>query len=491
MSDIDVAGMATWDVDGFRAAVSRLDAVLDRLPGVRQRYDDIVRVVWSGEVWSGPSATAATGALSRLSSATAIGCADLDDSLAQLRRAVDEAGEARAVADEAQVLATAVNSSAWGSTSPGLESVEPAQMARFEAACDRARRHAADAAAAAERADEGVPDLDTIAELAPGSWCGWLDGVPSRQQVDVPRMPTGRVAEDTAAWWSVMSPAQQLVAIARDPSAVGALAGVPAWARDRANRMVLAQAMATGDDAHRGTTTAVAREISGREAAGEQVQLLELDVEEGLAALALGDLDTAESIGLLVPGVGTDVASDLDAKTDDAAAVADAAEAAAPGLAVATVAWLGYRTPPGLGEAASPRARHAKDGGRALDATLDGLAAARATDTARVTVLAHSYGSVVTDRAVDETGDLAADAVVVLGSPGMSKDAGEMEVDEVYEASSPLDLVAQSRYFGSATWEDDFGAERLPTDWDTGHSEYYDTDRPTVGAMGEVVAGVR
>src|SRR5918997_6359518 len=96
MSDSDVAGMCSWDVEGFRAAVSRLDAVLDRLAGVRQRFDDVVREVWAGQVWSGPGATAAAGTLSRSSAVTAMGCAGLDGSLAQLRRAVHEAGEARA-----------------------------------------------------------------------------------------------------------------------------------------------------------------------------------------------------------------------------------------------------------------------------------------------------------------------------------------------------------------------------------------------------------
>jgi hypothetical protein len=492
MSDSDVRRVYHWDVEGFRAAVSRLDVVLDRLPGVRQRFDDVVRVVWSGEVWSGPSAAAATGALSRSSAVTAIRSADLDDSLRHLRQAVAEAAAAQEAAFEAEGLATSVNSSAWAPVPPELDDpTQLVQTARLEAACERARRHAADAAAAAQRADEDVIDLDTIAEVAPVSWGGWLDGVPGGHLVAQPRMPTGWVPEDTAAWWSVMSPAQQLAAIARDPSAVGALPGVPAWARDRANRLVLAEAMALGDDASRGTATAVAQEISDRETAGEQVQLLELDVEEGLVALGLGDLDTADSIGVLVPGMGNDVASDLDGVADDASTVAGAAQAAAPGLAVATVAWMSYRTPSGFKEAADPRAGHARTGGGALDATLDGLAAAQVTRPARVTVLAHSYGSVVLDRAVDEPDDLAADAVVVLGSPGMSKDAGELEVDEVYEASSPCDPISQSQYFGNATWEDDFGAERLPTDWDTGHSEYYDTDRPTVAAVGEVVAGLR
>lgn len=497
MSDSDLTGVCTWDVEGFRAAVTRLDAILDRLPGVRHRFDDVVRAVWSGEAWSGPSATAAAGVLSRLSAVTATRSADLDDSLRQLRRAVTEAAEAQEAAFEAESLATSVHSGAWAPELPELDdATELGQAARFEAACERVRRHAADAAAAAQRADEDLPDLDATGELASASWCAWLDGVPGRAQVDVPLMPTGRSPEDTAAWWSVMSSAQQLAAIARDPSAVGALSGIPAWARDRANRMVLARAMSIGDDAHAGTGRAVAQEISERETAGEQVQLLELDVEEGLVALALGDLDTADSIGLLVPGTGTDVASDLDAVADDAAAVGDAARAAAPGLAVATVAWLGYRTPPDLGRAGNPFAGYARDGGRALNATLNGLASGRAVTPGgrpHVTVVGHSYGTVVIDRAADAPGRVAADDVVLLGSPGMENEAAELEVETVYEASAFGDPVSSlfGGWHGQRTDSFGYGAEELPTDWDMGHSDYYDSEYPTVNAIGEVLAGVR
>jgi hypothetical protein len=510
MSDSDVTAMTTWDVEGFRAAVSRLDAVLDRLPGLRQRFDDVVRVVWSGDVWSGPGAMAAAGTLSRSSAVTAMGCAGLDDSLQWLRRAAAESAEAREAAVEAEGLALTVTPDELSPVSPGFEESTQVARDRLRAVRDRARQHAADAAAAAERADEDVTDPGTVGELAPASWCGWLDGVPSRHQVGVPPMPTGQVPEDTAAWWSVMSPAQQLTAIARDPSTVGALAGVPAWARDRANRLVLARSMAAGNEAHRGTVTAVAQEVSDRETAGEQVQLLELDVEEGLVALGLGDLDTAESVGLLVPGVGTDVASDLDAKADDAAAVADAAEAATPGLAVATVAWMSYRTPPGLRKAGNPSARHARAGGQALDATLDGLAAARratGAPPAHTLVSGHSYGTLVVEAAAAVEGPLAAQTVALLGSPGMQGVAADLEVPEVYQATGGDDWIGHVPVaadvlegltdtgftrgyplFENPTGSPDYGATALPVDESMGHSDYYDPDYPTVAALGRLLA---
>jgi hypothetical protein len=86
---------------------------------------------------------------------------------------------------------------------------------------------------------------------------------------------------------------------------------------------------------------------------------------------------------------------------------------------------------------------------------------------------------------------LPADALVLNGSPGLDHSAAELEVEEVYEASALRDPISLVQYFGNATWDDDFGAVELPTDWSTGHTEYYDTDRPTRAAIGEVVAGVR
>jgi len=46
-------------------------------------------------------------------------------------------------------------------------------------------------------------------------------------------------------------------------------------------------------------------------------------------------------------------------------------------------------------------------------------------------------------------------------------------------------------YFGSTTDGTSFGATELPVELGMGHSRYYDRDRPTLAAMGEVVAGVR
>ena len=86
---------------------------------------------------------------------------------------------------------------------------------------------------------------------------------------------------------------------------VGALDGVPAWARDRANRRVLDVALATTGLPGEETARAVAAEIHRQEAAGRRVQLWTLDLDDDLAALAVGDLDTADAVAVLVPWIAT------------------------------------------------------------------------------------------------------------------------------------------------------------------------------------------
>jgi pimeloyl-ACP methyl ester carboxylesterase len=158
------------------------------------------------------------------------------------------------------------------------------------------------------------------------------------------------------------------------------------------------------------------------------------------------------------------------------------------------VVWLGYRTPGSWFSA--PSTQLARHGGPALDRALDGLAAARSAPGAppapRTTVLAHSYGSLVASRAARAPGRLAADALVLLGSPGTGvRSATDLEAAEVHGAWSPADPVSDVGWFGRGPDSAAFGATRLPTEAGQGHTQYYDADRPTLAAIGDVVAGPR
>jgi hypothetical protein len=236
---------------------------------------------------------------------------------------------------------------------------------------------------------------------------------------------------------------------------------------------------------------AVATQLAAQRDEGSPAQLLQFDPASGLVAVALGDLDTATTVAVLVPGINTTPEDDLPGLVGDARDVAAAATAALPGLAVATVIWLGYRTPR-LRSMALPLA--ARRGGPALDRTLDGLAAARSLTgpLPRTTVLAHSYGTVVAGEAVRAPGRLAADALVLLGSPGLpGGEAEDLEAGEVYGAWSAADPVSWLQWFGDTPSDASFGDVPLPTELTEGHTDYYDPDRPTLAAIGQVVAGVR
>jgi hypothetical protein len=65
-------------------------------------------------------------------------------------------------------------------------------------------------------------------------------------------------------------------------------------------------------------------------------------------------------------------------------------------------------------------------------------------------------------------------------------------VPAVFDAAAPADPITWATWFGERkTWEDAYGSTGLPTDPSEGHSDYFDRNRPTLAAMGEVVAGTR
>jgi hypothetical protein len=374
--------------------------------------------------------------------------------------------------------------------------------ARASALAVEALAAASAAASAAEEADAVLRAVGVVDAFAPATFSDL-----EVASVEALLFTSSAPAPDpglVAGWWARLPTAEQDVAITADPGLVGALDGLPVAARDRANRILLAGALADRGSVEGDHARTVAGALARTEAGGQQVQLWSLDLRQGLAAVALGDLDTADDIGVLVPGVGTDLA-DLGGQLGDAADVAAATRRSAPvGATVATVAWLGYLAPPDV-LAGSVRL-YATVGGPRLDAALAGLDASRRAGSApepRTTVLAHSYGTEVVDVAAGDDGELDADAVVLLGSPGMTGTAAHLEVPEVYQALAPSDII---RDLGPLAWLDraftaltgplgqltdaaGYGAVPLPTDDDQGHSDYFEPGHPTLAALGGVVAG--
>jgi hypothetical protein len=462
---VQVVAAAGWDVPLLRGAVATLTAVTGRLLAWRIRAEAVGRALAAAECWSGPAAQEAAVAVLRLSTLTVGVQGALDRSLGAFERLATEAAAAAELAPLALLL-------------PG----SPAEQELL--------RHAARVAAAAEEAGEALRGLGVVDAFAPD--LARLADAVTAPPVAVPEPPRGLPPEGVAAWWAALAAPAQLAAIRAHPEAVGALDGVPAWARDGANRLLLSRARADdGLSRYQARTARVVDEqLAALERAGRPAQLHTFDLAGDRVTVAVGDLDTADTVAVLVPGVLTAPYDDLGRWTGTGQAVAAATRRAAPGSSVAALVWLGYRTPQEVPAMALRCA--AERGGEALAGDLAGLAAARRAvggEPARTTVIAHSYGTVVADEAADVDGRLAADAVVLLGSPGMQGDAHDLEAPEVYAAGSPADLVSYLGWFGDPPTSARFGATELPAEATTGHSEWFDVDRPTLAAMGEVVAG--
>jgi Alpha/beta hydrolase len=493
--------VAGWDVPLLRGAVFTLTAVAERLPAWRARTEAVGRALTDAECWYGPAAQAAGGALGEVSAVVTTVTTALTESLDQAEQLLAAAATAQELAEHALAAAAAVpveldatgrlvglRPAGVDGAAAGLDTDQTAAALRAQELADEALEAAARAGVAAGAAAEALAGLGVAGPFTPGGFETLASLVPQARFPLATTMLT-RPPDEVSAWWAGLSTPEREAAIDRAPVVVGGLEGLPAWARDEANRRHLDQVLADPGAAGHAVARSVAAEIAAREGVGETVQLVQFLPQQELAALARGDMDTADSVVVAVPGMRNSVDDDLDDLAAGAGALADAARAAAPGLSVAAVAWFGYRPPMASGALGSSASRA---GGRALDGFLDGVAASRAADPARVVVSAHSYGTTVVDAAAEEPGVLAADAVVLNGSPGMDNDAEGLEVAEVYEASSPADPITWAPWRGDIqTWVGSFGAVELPTGPVMMHTEYYDEYFPTRAAIGEVIAAVR
>jgi pimeloyl-ACP methyl ester carboxylesterase len=182
--------------------------------------------------------------------------------------------------------------------------------------------------------------------------------------------------------------------------------------------------------------------------AGQRRQFLAFDPRgNGRIVEVFGDLGAADRIAVLVPGVSsradnfnTGLGDVRDrAPAVQARALYDATRAAAPGQRVAVIAWLGYDAPQGVGRSAA-REELARAGATSLERFTEDLATMR--PKAKVTVVGHSYGSVVAGLAAASLPVQVKDLVVV-GSPGMGVSrAGELRTSaHVWAGQSAQDWI--------------------------------------------------
>ncbi|WP_411083260.1 alpha/beta hydrolase [Streptomyces sp. cmx-18-6] len=149
------------------------------------------------------------------------------------------------------------------------------------------------------------------------------------------------------------------------------------------------------------------RAASLRQMASPERQFLAFDGRDGGRSVeVVGDLSAARRIAVLVPGAGVGLDAYGRLRRGAQALQRELGEGGA------VVVWLGYRTPATLSPASVTDGR-AAEAAPALRMLVDRLSAAR--PGARISLLCHSYGSVICARAASGT---PADAIVLYGSPG-------------------------------------------------------------------------
>ncbi|MCD2463216.1 alpha/beta hydrolase family protein [Streptomyces sp. MBT42] len=255
-------------------------------------------------------------------------------------------------------------------------------------------------------------------------------------------------------------------------------------ARYAANRSAVraAEAMADAHGDH-------GRAATLRAMAGEDHRLLSFDGRDGGRSVEVfGDLAGATRTAVLVPGSDTR----LDSARLRSGAAALQREL---GRGTAVLTWLGYRTPATLSAAATTSGR-AEEAAPLLASFVRELAAA--APRARLTLLCHSYGSVVCAEAAE---GLPVAGLVLYGSPGTGADraadlrtpatvwAGRGTDDWIshvphVRASLPFGEVG----FGTDPVSPEFGA-RVFDAGAGGHSDYLRAGSVSLRNMARIVAG--
>ena len=394
-------------------------------------------------------------------------------------------------------------------------------------------------AVAAVRAHGGrinvlIDDYDTVLASRTGTLASLGYAVPAPASgAPIPAPPSGGTPQQNAQWWRSLTREQQNAILATSPDLVGNLDGVPAHVRDAANRARLVTERDRLDREIAATTARLASaeqkppyktyegvevpnpeaiplrrelaELTAQQAALQAVertisggnrQLLLLDLDGGeapRAAVAVGNVDTADHVAVFTPGLTSTVAKNMEGYTGDMVGVVQTGErllSNAPGHeneTVAGVAWIGYDAPQ-WGTLAEPDRSvalpiAAQHGGADLALFYDGINASRPYSDPHLTALGHSYGSTTTGYALQRT-TTAVDDAVLFGSPGLgTSNVRDLHVPEghVNVIEARRDWIADLGAFGTDPNHLD-GAHRLSAHEETadgvtlaestGHSRY-------------------
>ncbi|SEL58529.1 alpha/beta hydrolase [Streptacidiphilus jiangxiensis] len=341
------------------------------------------------------------------------------------------------------------------------------------------------------------------------------------------------------AWWKGLSAAEQQTFIHDQPGVYGNLDGIPAVARDQANRIYLGQLIDQYEGGSQPLSDIDNRKLQGFLAIqsrldhyqGMNPPLLLLGVNDqgqGHGILSYGNPDTAQNVSVYVPGLGTTLADVAGGDGDRALQLWEAAHGVRGAGTTASVVWLGYDPPPGLGgvDPATTEvmsSERAASGAPTYDQFLTGIRTTH-NGSVHLTALGHSYGSYLVGLAAQQPGGTGANDIILIGSPGTgASNAAQLGVgpghvwvgaaanDPVTHMPSKLDVgavgllgaqiggaVASSDphqlWFGTDPASAQYGAQRFdvangPAASFDSHSAYFNERSNSMLNMAHIVTG--
>ncbi|MEO7291334.1 MAG: alpha/beta hydrolase, partial [Terrimesophilobacter sp.] len=359
--------------------------------------------------------------------------------------------------------------------------------------------------------------LDQFALLPPASLSQFVKDHPETVSSLLSAPPA---AHEVAGWWTSISPKVRSTFVTQTPQLIGNLDGVPYATRDLANRDYLSGAISSlrsqlASGVGRGMNvevtnhlhmlTEIRQSLNSRPGDPSRT-LVTLDTSgSGRAAIVVGNLESADYVSFLIPGMFFTIDGQVDYWANTATTLFHDQSSWLKRLGdqsrtVATVAWIGYQTPHLLNVGSLALA---DAGATYLTNALEGLNTLRDNNEPYVSVMAHSYGSTAAMIALQQ-GAVQIDALAVVGSPGseaQSVSALSVRGGNVYVGEAGWDPVVNSAFFGSDPGAPAYGAYRMGVSGgvdaitDTrlsasyGHNEYFSAGSESMRNMALIGIG--
>ena len=326
---------------------------------------------------------------------------------------------------------------------------------------------------------------------------------------DLIRLPP----DEQVAAWRQMSRQEQAALLKGKESSIGEFTFMAPEIRYAANRQLVFEqwaALNARDTQHHGLSGSdLLREKLYERILREHQNVLFFDPSgDGRIAVVQGDLSHAGHVAVTVPGISNNL-DNFGSLIDEGSRLKGAA-----GSDTAVVSWLGYDTPVGVGlnpirmSAEIANTALARAGAQSLVPFVAGLR--QLNPDAQVTVIGHSYGSLVTGLAAKA--GLQADNVVFIGSPGVgvhsvsefnlpagahvyaAEPGAGVSVGGVNAGGDPVSNLGHNVHpFGAVPTGPGFGAKVLNIgnrlDITASHSDYYKNGSTSLELLGKIAGG--